>query len=294
MEEHHLSLEAVRLERSRRKLDNAEALSKFGANRLEDCKERDLRFTIQPSTNIDITSGSSSASDHEGSLCLLLRSPDSINVNGLYGFTAEQLKPTPAGPRIDLGDSSQALQGVEYNWGFQGPASQMSSAACNEGTEDCRSSANLKGLTSGVNYLSEVSHEAIEVKELLQETHEGKAPLILQFKGLTYTVRKKSSTWCGWNLASKVLSVHRPSWAHDPISLRVLDDVSGSAREGEILAVMGPSGSGKSTLIDALAQRLDSVQGSMTLNGDYCTEHTLRSISAYIMQVRANQPHTHA
>jgi ABC-type multidrug transport system ATPase subunit len=65
----------------------------------------------------------------------------------------------------------------------------------------------------------------------------------------------------------------------------LLDGISGEARDGEILAVMGPSGSGKSTLIDALAQRIDAVKGSMTLNGNQFGERLLRNISAYVMQV---------
>lgn len=66
----------------------------------------------------------------------------------------------------------------------------------------------------------------------------------------------------------------------------LLNEVSGAARDGEILAVMGPSGSGKSTLIDALAQRIarDSLRGSLTLNGEAVSARLLRSISAYVMQ----------
>ena len=36
----------------------------------------------------------------------------------------------------------------------------------------------------------------------------------------------------------------------------LLNDISGEARDGEILAVLGASGSEKSTLIDALANRI--------------------------------------
>ena len=40
----------------------------------------------------------------------------------------------------------------------------------------------------------------------------------------------------------------------------LLNDISGEAREGEIMAVLGASGSGKSTLIDALADRITKGQ----------------------------------
>nr|GMD50797.1 ABC transporter G family member 6-like [Ipomoea batatas] len=66
----------------------------------------------------------------------------------------------------------------------------------------------------------------------------------------------------------------------------LLNDVSGEARDGEILAVLGPSGSGKSTLIDALANRIskDSLKGTITLNGEPLDSGLLQVISAYVMQ----------
>nr|CAD1828757.1 unnamed protein product [Ananas comosus var. bracteatus] len=66
----------------------------------------------------------------------------------------------------------------------------------------------------------------------------------------------------------------------------LLDSVSGAAREGEILAVLGASGSGKSTLIDALANRIakESLGGSVTLNGEQIDGRLFKVISAYVMQ----------
>ncbi|XP_047060613.1 ABC transporter G family member 6-like [Lolium rigidum] len=74
--------------------------------------------------------------------------------------------------------------------------------------------------------------------------------------------------------------------AHAPRTKALLDCVSGEAREGEILAVMGASGSGKSTLIDALANRIsrDALKGAVTLNGEPLTGNILKSMSAYVMQ----------
>ncbi|KAK2647644.1 hypothetical protein Ddye_015133 [Dipteronia dyeriana] len=66
----------------------------------------------------------------------------------------------------------------------------------------------------------------------------------------------------------------------------LLDNISGEAREGEILAVLGASGSGKSTLIDALAGRIEkeSLKGAITLNGEALESRLLKIISAYVMQ----------
>ncbi|CAM6122461.1 unnamed protein product [Calypogeia fissa] len=134
--------------------------------------------------------------------------------------------------------------------------------------------------------------------------------LILEFHDLTYTVKQKNDLpqskaheevvpvldrISSHESASLMLrhSVHvaAQSPMQQPAApgssrMSLLDQISGEARDGEILAVMGPSGSGKSTLIDALAQRIvpESLAGNITLNGEQVSNSLLRSISAYVMQ----------
>ena len=51
----------------------------------------------------------------------------------------------------------------------------------------------------------------------------------------------------------------------------ILNNVSGSARSGEILTIMGSSGAGKSTLLNVLAKRnlkRIAVNGSIKFDGD--------------------------
>ncbi|GAA5973014.1 hypothetical protein JCM11641_000365 [Rhodosporidiobolus odoratus] len=62
-------------------------------------------------------------------------------------------------------------------------------------------------------------------------------------------------------LAWSGLTVTRPKRA-----LPILADLNGSARSGEMLAVMGPSGAGKSTFLSAITKR-SSAQGEVTVNG---------------------------
>ncbi|KOM26925.1 hypothetical protein LR48_Vigan346s000700 [Vigna angularis] len=66
----------------------------------------------------------------------------------------------------------------------------------------------------------------------------------------------------------------------------LLNDISGEARNGEIMAVLGASGSGKSTLIDALANRITkrSLKGTVVLNDETLESRLLKVISAYVMQ----------
>uniref|UniRef100_A0A803N5Y1 ABC transporter domain-containing protein n=1 Tax=Chenopodium quinoa TaxID=63459 RepID=A0A803N5Y1_CHEQI len=92
-------------------------------------------------------------------------------------------------------------------------------------------------------------------------------PFVLSFHNLTYSV-KVSKKLNG--LDHKVL----------------LNDISGEAKEGEIMAVLGASGSGKSTLIDALANRIskESIKGSVHLNDEVLESKLLKVISAYVMQ----------
>ncbi|XP_050210680.1 ABC transporter G family member 6-like [Mercurialis annua] len=106
-------------------------------------------------------------------------------------------------------------------------------------------------------------------------------PLILSFNNLTYNVKVRRrmrlpSIFPG-------MQHHRESI---PTTKTLLNDISGEARNGEILAVLGASGSGKSTLIDAVANRIakGSLKGTITLNGEVLESRMLKVISAYVMQ----------
>ncbi|KAI3839919.1 hypothetical protein MKX03_025184 [Papaver bracteatum] len=103
---------------------------------------------------------------------------------------------------------------------------------------------------------------------------------VLRFNNLTYSVIKR-----------KEITLHRMLRRKDtrPINTSsnkkvLLNDISGEAKEGEILAILGPSGSGKTTLIDALEISKESLKGSVTMNGETLEPGVLKMISAYVMQ----------
>ena len=114
--------------------------------------------------------------------------------------------------------------------------------------------------------------ESSHVLDLAGDSPPKLFPFVLSFSDLTYSVKspKKFSLLSGNNSETKTL----------------LNGISGEAKEGQILAVLGASGSGKSTLIDALANRIakGSLKGSISLNGEILESRLLKSISAYVMQ----------
>ncbi|KAL3579246.1 hypothetical protein D5086_020750 [Populus alba] len=119
-------------------------------------------------------------------------------------------------------------------------------------------------------------------------------PFVLSFNKLTYSVKVRRKFKFPAMLPSR--NNHRLGAATDtdPVggeslfttTKTLLNDISGEARDGEILAVLGASGSGKSTLIDALANRIakGSLKGTKTLNGEVLGSRMLKVISAYVMQ----------
>ncbi|KAK1256879.1 ABC transporter G family member 20 [Acorus gramineus] len=112
-------------------------------------------------------------------------------------------------------------------------------------------------------------------------------PFVLSFIDLTYSV--KNNRLSRSKKTSRLTSdddTPSSAVAKDPKTKVLLDSVSGEARDGEILAVLGASGSGKSTLIDALANRIsrESLGGRVTLNGEPLESRMLKVISAYVMQ----------
>ena len=72
----------------------------------------------------------------------------------------------------------------------------------------------------------------------------------------------------------------------------ILDDVSGCAKPGSLLGILGASGAGKSTLLDIISSRAaeKSYTGSSFVDCKKMDSQTFRHISGYVMQDDALLP----
>ncbi|XP_065872338.1 ABC transporter G family member 6-like [Euphorbia lathyris] len=130
-------------------------------------------------------------------------------------------------------------------------------------------------------------HQVLQLEEVPRSI-----PFILSFNNLTYSVKVRR------RMLPAIFTPRRnrlgAATAAEPVAgeslftttKTLLNDISGEARDGEILAVLGASGSGKSTLIDALANRIakGSLKGTVALNGETLESRMVKVISAYVMQ----------
>ncbi|CAG9785747.1 unnamed protein product [Diatraea saccharalis] len=76
-----------------------------------------------------------------------------------------------------------------------------------------------------------------------------------------------------------------------PCERRILHNVSGEFRSGEVTCILGPSGSGKTTLLNILAGYMSNgVTGRVTVNGHHRDMRVFKKLSSYIMQDDMLQP----
>ncbi|KAJ8540338.1 hypothetical protein K7X08_030257 [Anisodus acutangulus] len=134
-------------------------------------------------------------------------------------------------------------------------------------------------------------HQVLDMSSDNQSIGPHALPFVLSFNNLTYSVKSRRKITLPAILRRPVAG----TIAGDPVAGEnlfarttkvLLDNISGEARDGEIIAVLGASGSGKSTLIDGLANRIakESLKGTITLNGEPLDSRLLKVISAYVMQ----------
>ncbi|GJU11685.1 ABC transporter G family member 17-like protein [Tanacetum coccineum] len=108
-------------------------------------------------------------------------------------------------------------------------------------------------------------------------------------KNMVQNPNKKLQPGCGLefnNLSYSVMKKQKKDGVWITKEAYLLNDISGQAVRGEIMAIMGPSGAGKSTFLDALAGRIaqGSLEGSVQIEGKPVTTSYMKMISSYVMQ----------
>ncbi|KAH6805683.1 ABC-2 type transporter family protein [Perilla frutescens var. frutescens] len=129
-------------------------------------------------------------------------------------------------------------------------------------------------------------HQVLDVSDAASSVEPRSIPFVLSFSNITYSIKVRRKFTLPNPLRRRPAADPESGEAAFSSTKTILNDISGEARDGEIMAVMGASGSGKSTLIDALANRMakGSIKGTVTLNGELLESRLLKVISAYVMQ----------
>lgn len=69
-------------------------------------------------------------------------------------------------------------------------------------------------------------------------------------------------------MSTKIIeSIHISKYFHDPVTMKVLDDISFSINRGEFVSVIGKSGCGKSTLLYILSTMDTDFEGELLIDG---------------------------
>ncbi|EFJ33605.1 hypothetical protein SELMODRAFT_406260 [Selaginella moellendorffii] len=116
--------------------------------------------------------------------------------------------------------------------------------------------------------------------------------------GLGLELRGTGHQWENSHIPVKAatLSFHQVSFSVKAEEKIVLDRVSGFAKPGTMLAIIGSMGSGKSTLLRVLAGRTlpsssgELISGEVLVNGFNLSSNTFRRLSGFVERVDAHQP----
>lgn len=92
-------------------------------------------------------------------------------------------------------------------------------------------------------------------------------------------------TWEDVSFTVDVPTRRCPPWSRKKQKKRILRDISGYVKPGQMLAIMGSTGAGKSSLLDVLADRKSTgiVKGNILLNGRK-PDKLFKRLTSYVTQ----------
>lgn len=81
-------------------------------------------------------------------------------------------------------------------------------------------------------------------------------------------------------------SIHFSNLSYNLGGRTILDNISGSAKPGQLLAIMGASGAGKSTFLDILARKnkKGTVSGTTLVNGREIADADFKKVMGFVDQ----------
>lgn len=112
---------------------------------------------------------------------------------------------------------------------------------------------------------------------------------VIEFRDLTYSVSVPKPPPPGEKPKAR-----KPWQKAEMVDKAILKHITGFARPGQLLAIMGPSGAGKTTLMNLLAGRLQlsgKLEGELLFNGEKLDRRALKGISGYVLQDDLLHPH---
>ncbi|BFZ11827.1 hypothetical protein BsWGS_14867 [Bradybaena similaris] len=126
---------------------------------------------------------------------------------------------------------------------------------------------------------SDIKETAID---LIEDDRDGVVPIDLRVQNLNYTITDRPGSW--WQ---KITNLQMPwEWMEKGRVNHVLQEISFTAKNGQLLAIMGGSGSGKTSLLDVIACRASTgtITGEVYLNNFVRTQSRLEMCSGYVRQ----------
>ncbi|PON45796.1 ABC transporter-like [Trema orientale] len=125
--------------------------------------------------------------------------------------------------------------------------------------------------------ISTTNHRVIDMPDSNKLLQQRPLSFVLNFSNITYAVKPRRRKF---SFSSRTANLS------EQVEKIILNDISGEAYDGELLALLGASGSGKTTLLDALANRIErgSLKGTVTLNGQFVDSKLSKAITGYVMQ----------
>jgi ABC-type multidrug transport system ATPase subunit/ABC-type multidrug transport system permease subunit len=148
---------------------------------------------------------------------------------------------------------------------------KSSSSKMKKGNSKRKKTSNSEDNQSHLEYLKKMKQEFLSAVDNTMVVPESER-VTLEWRHITYTekVRESKKFFSRGKLVTK----------------RILTDVSGIAKPGNLIGIIGPSGAGKTSLLNILSRRLKGkkVSGDILVNGQHLSNREFSKLAAYVAQ----------